>query len=1107
MIDPSEAARLQALDDYDVLDSAPEAAFDRLTALAADLFRAPIALVSLVDAERQWFKSRHGLDATQTPRSQAFCAHALPLAPGSTLVVQDATRDPRFQANPLVTGELGIRFYAGALLTGSDGHSLGTLCVIDTKVRPAPDPEDLRRLQILASIVVDELELRRAKRQAEENQRLVVMAERMSAVGNWRYRSDTGHITWSDEVYQIHGVTRENFDPAYGEAVNFYVDGDRERVDQEVGEALRTGGGFKLNARLRRPDGEVREVLCKAECIRGGRDEVIGLQGVFQDVTQQTQTLRDLETLVRRAEAAESVARLGNWRLDVRTRELTWSPQMYEIYGLSPDAPLNPEAVLALYHPDDVALGTARIARQLLTGESVEGAITRILRDGEVRYLSYNSRSERGPDGEILALVGTSVDITRQHEAEIALAESEAKYRALAEHSTDILVRFGPDGLIRYISPACRRLGLDPDEEVGRPIARLMVAESEQHPAALLAALFSGAEIDTSAPRQHEILTQDGRVVWLEGSPSLVRNESGEVVEVVTVLRDITARHEIEAALAQSERRFRTLTTNAPDMISEMRLDGTLTYVSPASLAILGFAPQEMIGRKPSSFMHPEDAARVLEMCRVVFESRGEVEPWSVEYRAYGKAGEELWMESKPTFVTDPASGRYVGLTDVMRDVTSRKALEAELRLAQADAEAATAVKTEFLANMSHELRTPLTSILGFTSLAGEQPDLAPLTRTYVERVSGASRALLCTVNDILDFSKLEAGQVNIQPQPVSLAKLARATLDLFTPQAGAKDLALTLDGEAADLTLSVDPDRIRQILLNLVSNAVKFTQSGGVTLRTRYDGGTLRVEVIDTGAGIPSDKQDRLFQRFSQVDGALTRAHGGTGLGLAICKGLVEAMGGQIGADSVVDQGSRFWFTIPAPLAQAPQATLDGSAATQPTFVGVRVLVADDHPANRELARLFLAGVGAEVTEACDGEEAVALAAEQPFDVILMDIRMPRLDGPGALRAIRAAPGPNDATPILAFTADAEHESQLLAAGFQDVVAKPLQPGVLIAAVARASDFTPQPWSAAHAGLAPHPGRRGRRRGPRRDPHPPGNGGLRDPHSPDRRGGVEAGA
>ena len=1067
MIELSEAARLCALDDYQVLDSAPEPAFDRLTALAADLFDAPIALVSLVDAERQWFKSRHGLDAVETPRSQAFCAHALPLEPGGTLVVEDATRDPRFRSNPLVTGDLGIRFYAGAVLTGSDGHNLGTLCVIDTKPRPTPDSEDLDRLRNLARVVVDTLELRRAKREAEERRRLVEMTERISGVGNWRYQSNSGHLTWSDEVYRIHGVTRESFDPAYAGAVNFYIDGDSQRVDQAVTEALRSGEGFKLEARIRRPDGQVRDVLCKADCIRGVLGEVIGLHGVFQDVTEQRQAVHQLESLVRRAEAAESVARIGNWRLDAGGRELTWSPQMYHIYGLSPDTPLSPAVVLALYHPDDVAAGTERIDRQLVTGEPVEGAITRIIRNGEVRYLSYNSRSERGPDGQILALVGTAVDVTRQHLAEIALAESEAKYRALAENSTDILVRFGRDGLIRYISPACRRLGLDPHEEVGRPVDRLMVADSESPPAALLAALFSGAEIDTSAPRQHKIRAVDGREVWLEGAPSLVRDASGEVVEVVTVMRDITARHEIAAALARSERRFRTLTTNAPDMISEMRLDGTLTYVSPASQAILGYSPEEMIGRTPFSFMHPEDAARVRQMCETVFESGGKVEPWSVEYRAYNKAGQELWMESKPTFVTDPVNGRFMGLTDVMRDVTSRKTLEAKLRQAQADAEAAAAVKTEFLANMSHELRTPLTSIIGFTSLAGEQSDLSPLTRNYVERVGDASRALLCTVNDILDFSKLEAGQVTFQVQPVALAKLSRATLDLFTPQAGAKDLSLTLDGEDGDLILSIDPDRIRQILLNLVGNAVKFTDGGGVTLRTRYErtSRTLKVEVIDTGAGIPPDKQDRLFQRFSQVDGALTRAHGGTGLGLAICKGLVEAMGGAIGVESEMGQGSRFWFTVPALLAQAPEAAEDGSAVIRPAFVGVRVLVVDDHPANRELARLFLAGVGAEVTEVGDGEEAVALAAELPFDVILMDIRMPRLDGPGALNAIRAAPGPNDATPILAFTADSESDDRLLALGFQDVVAKPLQPGALIAAVARASDFSPQPWSAAHAG------------------------------------------
>jgi CheY-like chemotaxis protein len=318
----------------------------------------------------------------------------------------------------------------------------------------------------------------------------------------------------------------------------------------------------------------------------------------------------------------------------------------------------------------------------------------------------------------------------------------------------------------------------------------------------------------------------------------------------------------------------------------------------------------------------------------------------------------------------------------------------------------------------------------------------------------------MCTVNDILDFSKLEAGQVSFVIQPVSLRGLSRATLDLFAPQAGAKDLSLTLDedGLDEDLVIAVDPDRIRQILLNFVSNAVKFTATGGVTLQTSYDeaAGKLAVSVIDTGAGIPSDKLDVLFKRFSQVDGTLTRSNGGTGLGLAICKGLVEAMGGEVGVESVVGQGSRFWFTLPAMRATLADETADGEPLSQLSFAGVRVLVADDHPANRELARLFLTGVGADVSEATDGEEAAQMAAEWPYDVILMDVRMPRLDGPSALKRIRSQPGPNDATPILAYTADADPQAavHLAERGFQGVVSKPVEPGALIAAVARATAF-----------------------------------------------------
>ena len=215
-------------------------------------------------------------------------------------------------------------------------------------------------------------------------------------------------------------------------------------------------------------------------------------------------------------------------------------------------------------------------------------------------------------------------------------------------------------------------------------------------------------------------------------------------------------------------------------------------------------------------------------------------------------------------------------------------------------------------------------------------------------------------------------------------------------------------------------------------------------------------MEVIDTGAGIPAEKLARLFQRFSQIDGSLTRTQPGTGLGLAICKGLIEAMGGEVGVDSRPGEGSRFWFSIPAPRATMTKTEDDTTGdGDWPAFTGVRVLVADDHRTNRELVRLFLAGVGAEVTEASDGEEAAQLAADWPFDVILMDLRMPKLDGVGAVRRIREQPGPNDATPIIAFTADSEGMDKLGPLGFQDIVPKPLEPGVLIAAIARASAFT----------------------------------------------------
>ena len=444
--------------------------------------------------------------------------------------------------------------------------------------------------------------------------------------------------------------------------------------------------------------------------------------------------------------------------------------------------------------------------------------------------------------------------------------------------------------------------------------------------------------------------------------------------------------------------------------------------------------------------IHEDDRAEAVDtLSRAV--QRGEDR--SLHCRIVRPDGEVRHVLGKVSAERD-ANGAVVAAFGTTIDITELKQAEAELRAAREAAEAATAVKSEFLANMSHELRTPLTSVLGFTRLALGQPDLPETSRGYIARAANAGAALLSTVNDILDFSKLESGQLQIRLEPSDPAEVCRETLDLFGEQALVKGLSLRFETGALPRRLSLDPARLRQLLLNLVGNAVKFSDGGEIVLalRWRAEDHRLLVSVQDQGPGIAAAQQSLLFRRFSQVDGSSTRRFGGTGLGLAICLGLVEAMGGTIGVESELGRGARFFFDIPAPPAAASEADADAGA---PLFAaGTRVLVADDHPANRELVRAVLAPFGAEVTEAVNGAEALAIAEAMPFDLILMDLRMPELDGQAAMRAIRAGGGPNQAAPILAFSAGAEAHgaADRLRAGFDGDLSKPLLPADLIMAV-----------------------------------------------------------
>ncbi|WP_246263316.1 ATP-binding protein [Caulobacter soli] len=384
---------------------------------------------------------------------------------------------------------------------------------------------------------------------------------------------------------------------------------------------------------------------------------------------------------------------------------------------------------------------------------------------------------------------------------------------------------------------------------------------------------------------------------------------------------------------------------------------------------------------------------------------------------------------------------------------------QAVARFAQARAQAANQAKSDFLATISHEIRTPLNSILGFAGLVRDDPDLSPENRRRLELVERAGRSLAEIVNDLLDFAKVEAGRLDLRLEPVSPAALLRDAAAIIAPAARAKDLTLSVQvetiGEGDEATLlALDETRLRQVLLNLLANALKFTAQGQVAARLTLGPapGELRFEIADTGIGISPEVQVRLFQRFSQADSSISRGYGGAGLGLAISKALVTQMGGRIGVVSALGEGSRFWIELSADVVASSAVVAATPIALEPARPA-RVLLVDDHPMNRELGHALLTLAGCEVTTADDGAQAVELAGVEDFNLILMDVHMPGMDGLAAARAIRALPRPHGAVPIVALTADVlpEQIARCQAAGMDGHVAKPIRREELVAAVSRA--------------------------------------------------------
>ncbi|WP_428154117.1 ATP-binding protein [Brevundimonas sp.] len=491
------------------------------------------------------------------------------------------------------------------------------------------------------------------------------------------------------------------------------------------------------------------------------------------------------------------------------------------------------------------------------------------------------------------------------------------------------------------------------------------------------------------------------------------------------------------------------------DLLVVRELDGRVVKASASWLTILGYHPEEIEGRDLPRLIHPDDLPATRQSI-VEVESRRPGDPVLGQINRYRhKAGHYVTVEWRAHRLGNRVYG-------IARDVTEKVAAEKALREATAAAEAANHAKSDFLANMSHEIRTPLNGVIGIVD-ALSRTDLTPEQAEMVALIASSGVTLERLVSDILDVSKIEAGHLDLETRPFDLDEALAAPLDVMRLRAEAKGLSFDIrrDADARGLFVG-DSTRIRQVLDNLLSNAIKFTHQGSVGVAIAMDEGTdgltqLTLRIEDTGVGFSADHAARLFDRFSQADATITRRFGGTGLGLSICRSLVELMGGRISAASTPGVGSR--FTVEIPLTRAASLTDHDArqraraAEAERPLAALRVLLAEDHPVNQRVVQLILAAHAMTVVTVGDGEQALAAFQAETFDLVLMDMQMPGMDGLTATRAIRGfeADRPsNQRTPIVMLSANAmaEHRDQAQAAGADLHVPKPITAASLLAGI-----------------------------------------------------------